>query len=435
MLLIYTSNITSRLEYIADTICTILGIASFELTTDINFYKNTTAWRLNYSATRITDDEIFIQPCGLLNQQEIKRHEIVCFEWKGLKAFYKTEGDIPFDIFSASFYLLSRYEEYLPHQLDEYGRFAHTASLAYRENFLQQPLINLWLQEFKQLLQQKFSSIHFQSPGFKYQPTYDIDIAYSYKGKGWMRNSGAFVKELAGGKWKQIRERVSFYMGFKKDPFDVYDWLNILHKRYQLTLVYFYLMAEEHQQYDKNISPYSDEMIRLVLHNSKKKYAAGIHPSWQSGETMSKLEKEIQCLQQLTGEDIKLSRQHYLRIRFPTTFNLLLANGITNEYSMGYGSINGFRASIANPYYWYDLATESEKQLLMHPFCFMDANACFEQHYTAEQAAKELQNYHDIVKAVNGELITIFHNHFLTEQPQWLPWRKMYEDFLRRNFG
>jgi hypothetical protein len=65
----------------------------------------------------------------------------------------------------------------------------------------------------------------------------------------------------------------------------------------------------------------------------------------------------------------------------------------------------------------------------------MEANSHFEQHYSVEQAGEELQCYHDTVKAVNGELITIFHNHFLTEEPKWLPWRKMYEAFLRKNFG
>jgi hypothetical protein len=65
----------------------------------------------------------------------------------------------------------------------------------------------------------------------------------------------------------------------------------------------------------------------------------------------------------------------------------------------------------------------------------MEASSYFEQKYTAEQAAEEIQYYHDIVKSVNGEFITLFHNHFLTQQPQWLPWRNMYEAFLKTNFG
>ena len=120
---------------------------------------------------------------------------------------------------------------------------------------------------------------------------------------------------------------------------------------------------------------------------------------------------------------------------FSETYRRLIGENITDDYSMGYGSINGFRASAASPFYWYDLKNEEKTSLLIHPFCYMEANSYFEQHLNAEQAAQELQDYHDVVRSVNGELITIFHNHFITEQKQWLPWRKMYVEFLQKNFS
>ena len=85
---------------------------------------------------------------SLLFENKITEQSIECFEVNGNKAFFKTEGDFPFDIFAASFYLFSRYEEYLPHQKDMYGRYAHENSLAFKESFLDQPLINIWLQTF-----------------------------------------------------------------------------------------------------------------------------------------------------------------------------------------------------------------------------------------------------------------------------------------------
>ncbi len=93
-----------------------------------------------------------------------------------------------------------------------------------------------------------------------------------------------------------------------------------------------------------------------------------------------------------------------------------------------------FRASVASPFSWYDLTHDNVTRLLIHPFCFMDANCIFEQHLTAQQAANELDQYYTAVKQVNGMLITIFHNHFLTEQPEWQPWRNMYEAFLDKYF-
>jgi hypothetical protein len=197
---------------------------------------------------------------------------------------------------------------------------------------------------------------------------------------------------------------------------------------------YFFLLAEKRKGYDKNLSPYTNAMQQLIKqHNTK--YDTSIHPSWQSGDDVNILRKEISLLENITGKPVTKSRQHYIRMTLPETYRLLIDNGIQEDYSMGYGSINGFRASVASSFYWYDLEKEQQTSLLIRPFCFMEANSYFEQHYTAEQAAKELQQYHDIVKSVEGELITIFHNHFVTEQKEWLPWRNMYAEFLKRNFG
>jgi len=146
------------------------------------------------------------------------------------------------------------------------------------------------------------------------------------------------------------------------------------------------------------------------------------------------LQWEKHKLVAIAQQPIQSARQHYIQFTLPYTFRCLLAAGITNDYSMGYGSINGFRASYTNSFYWYDVMREEQTALLLHPFCYMEANSFFEQGYSADQARAELQQYHDIVQSVNGQLITIFHNHFITEQPQWLAWRNMYADFLKANF-
>ena len=136
----------------------------------------------------------------------------------------------------------------------------------------------------------------------------------------------------------------------------------------------------------------------------------------------------------MMGKRVAQSRQHYIRMTLPQTYRLLIDAGIEQDYSMGYGSINGFRASAASPFYWYDLEHDKATHLLIHPFCYMDANAVFEEQLTPEQAANELEQYYTVVKQVNATFITIFHNHFLTEQAEWKPWRMLYEKFLSKHF-
>jgi hypothetical protein len=115
----------------------------------------------------------------------------------------------------------------------------------------------------------------------------------------------------------------------------------------------------------------------------------------------------------------------------PNTYHHLMDLGIREEYSMGYGSINGFRASIATPFYWYDLEQEKATNLLIHPFCFMDANAYYEQQLSAEQALAELRQYLQVIRSVGGTMSTIWHNHFLGTAPEFEGWRETYAQFVQ----
>src|SRR5690606_26090271 len=124
----------------------------------------------------------------------------------------------------------------------------------------------------------------------------------------------------------------------------------------------------------------------------------GIHPSYFSSSDESLIASEKSLLEKITSTNIASSRQHYLKFELPNTFRALINAGITDEYSMGFGTINGFRASTSHSFLWYDLAEEQTTVLRIHPFCYMDANSIFEQKFTADQIADELQQYYDVCK-------------------------------------
>ena len=53
---------------------------------------------------------------------------------------------------------------------------------------------------------------------------------------------------------------------------------------------------------------------------------------------------------------------------------------------MGYGAANGFRASIASSFYWYDLQAEKKTGLMLFPFCFMDSTSFYENQLSPKSA-------------------------------------------------
>ncbi len=422
MTIVFAQHITPRLEYIAKTI---FGTDTI-LTKDIHRFQNSSLQKINYSSTKFDNESLWIKPYGLLEQDSLEKQDCSCFEWNGQKVFFKAEGDIPFDFFSAAFYLLSRYEEYADdYKKDAYGNYHHENSLAFKNDFLHLPLINLWLNELNKQCQ-------FPIPNSKFQiiPTYDVDIAFAYKHHSFIRNIGGFIKDIL----KQrgtFKERLSVLLNYQKDPYNIFDWLEELHQQNQLKPIYFFLVAQQRSNFDKNAVYNSKGMIDLI-HSISKQNTIGIHPSFNSNANNIILKNEINFLQKEAKQTIIKSRQHYLQLSFSKTFESIINAGIKEDYTLGYGTNNGFRASYCKPFFWYNLKEEKQTDLLLHPFCYMDSNSIFEQKLTPETALEEMLQYYKIVKECNGEFIFIMHNHFLANQQQWKPWQNIYENFVNK---
>ncbi len=432
MIVLFTKNISARLAYIVQTILN----PDITITSDIDFYRAQEALKINYSASRILPEELHIKPCGLLEETDIQVKHWECISWNNLTAFCMVENaDIPFDIFAASFYLLSRYEEYLPHEKDEYGRYHHKNSLAFKHHFLDSPIINLWWIEldkiWKKRLQTSVSLL--KSTTFKFIPTYDIDVVYQCKGKSLSYNLLSLGASLLKLKIEDAKNKLQ-YLVKGKDAFDTFSWLDNEHKQHHLEPVYFLLTLLEKGVNDKNHFA-SNPALQELYQQLSTRYATGIHPSWQSGDTESLMEEEIDCLQSIINKPISLSRFHFLRFTLPDYYIKLIKLGIKEDFSMAYGSKNGFRASYANPFYWYDLHNENTTDLLIHPFSFMEATAHFSEHKTAAQALQQLSEQYDLVKSIHGEFITLFHNHFLVDNAEFRPWRNMYQTFLNNKYS
>lgn len=421
-LIVCCNNITPRLQYSCDLLLgSALGI-NFTIKTTIEEI-DAEAFILSYLPQHTNNNYFRITSHPLLFETGIHEQQINCFSWNKNKAFFQNEADdLGFDIFAASFYLITRYEEYLPHEQDNFGRYDHRESLAHRHGFLQLPLINIWLDYFAGLLQEKFPGLKKQRPAFKPVITYDIDMAWSYKHKGWLRNLGGVFKA-------QTRNRLKVLLGNKQDPFDCYAKLDELHEGLNLDIIYFFLMAKRRGKFDKNISPSQPAMQALIKRHAAK-YAIGLHPSWKSGDDEELLEEEHHLLQNISNEPITASRQHYIRMNLPATYRRLIAANIQSDYSMGYGSINGFRASYAGSFFWYDLEQEQTTSLRIFPFCYMDANSFYEQKQNPEHSLSEILHYLELCRNHKGLFITIFHNHFLGEDPIYEGWDDMHKAFI-----
>ena len=131
-------------------------------------------------------------------KQELAAKEIIVSEWKGLPVFFQTssDSDLPFDIFAASFFLVSRYEEYLEFQPDEYGRFPASSSLAFKNGFLGIPVVDLWAKEMAKAFLKKFQTLVFKRNEYKALLTIDTDQPFAYLGKNLFRSIGGLFRDI-----------------------------------------------------------------------------------------------------------------------------------------------------------------------------------------------------------------------------------------------
>ncbi len=434
--LIFSPIFSPRLQYILDFLSQYYGL-SFRLTNDeIHYRQASEITKINYSADPLLQGEIHIHPHPLLSEKHVAQVTIECFmkhtenlNRKTYPCFFKTGGDLEFDLLAATFFLITRYEEYLPHKRDALGRFSHQESIAFKNAFLHLPLINIWMEDFRKYLARTNAHFNPSKTSFTFYPTYDIDMAWSYLRKGWVRNTGGIFLSLLQRRMREAVDRIEVLLGKKADPLDAYQWMETLHESYRLKPCYFILVATQINSFDKNINVRKKEFRKLIRQLADK-YPVGLHPSWASGDRSSLIMKEKKTLEQITKCTLDASRQHYIRLKFPTTYQHLLNARVTHDYSMGYGTINGFRASITTPFYWYDLTKEVATKLLVHPFCFMDANSFYEQHQDAEKALEEMVRLYREIKAVDGTMITIWHNSFLGTGEEFRGWREVYEQFV-----
>ncbi|MBL7924890.1 MAG: hypothetical protein JNL88_11885, partial [Bacteroidia bacterium] len=142
-LLVYTTKKSPRLKYIFDLILGDLLGLDYHFTDKAGEFKNHDGPKFSYCDHQLTDEPFFFAS-RLLFEKGIEDQQINVFEWKGMPVFFGTHPKyiLPFDPFAASFYLVSRYEEYLPHIKDEHMRFSPQQSLAYQKNFLHKPMVN-----------------------------------------------------------------------------------------------------------------------------------------------------------------------------------------------------------------------------------------------------------------------------------------------------
>lgn len=431
MLLIYTHKITPRLTYAFKHIFTRILDIPISFTTKIEDFIAHDQLKITYTKQAL-QNEFFIRSYELLFEQGIGDVEINVQNWEGTPCFFPANNDksaLPFDIFATSFYLLSRYEEYVPHVKDEHGRYPVTESLAYKHKFLENPVVDVWAYKLLDALKKRFPEAEFRNSVFTFMPIVNVPIAYAYRKLGIMRTVGGTLRDLFNLKLGWVWQRYKVLFGFGKDPYDTFGDFIGLHETYGVNAIYFFLFAK-YATHDNNISVYSNS-FRALIKSVSDHSITSLMVSYAAFSDIDILKRERNRLSDLIHRPILRVRQHYNRISFPDSYRNLLDAEIMEDFTMGYHDHIGFRAGTCTPFYFYDIGMELQTPLKVTPVAATD-NA-LKGFGRSEEVLKKINELGDRVKSLNGTFILSLHNYTINEtDTAWKGWREIYIQILNK---
>jgi hypothetical protein len=423
MLLVYTHKITPRLRYVFKHICTrILGI-QVDFTTNVEEFIAHKSLKMSYTRQPL-GNEIFIRAHNLLFEQGLSDVDINVQDWEQTKCFFPTneKSSLPYDIFAASFYLLCRYEEYLPHVKDEYGRFTATESLALKSGFLKQPVVDIWAYKFKAVLQEQYKDFEFPIKTYTVQPIIDVPMAYYFKQKGLLRSIGGTLNDLIRLKFKRFYHRYLVMAGFKRDPYDTFKWIINKQKTSKYKFIVFFLIGD-FSTYDKNINVNRKKFVSLI--KSVADYCkVGLKASYFALHDFEILKKEKKKMESIVNYELEASRNSFSKINLPESYRNLIELEIKEDYTMGYLNQVGFRAGTCTPFLFYDLDYEVQTPLLINSFHCIDYALLKINSFLDKK--EELQRVIEQVKQVNGTFTPIFHNYSFGDDERWKGFRDLF---------
>ena len=440
MLLIFVADDQSpRLLYILNEILFKRLQITYTVTDNYDYFMRSHMPKINYSSSYIPNC-VNIPAHTLLYQENIRKIEIevtpnekfqytffnIPFNFS--KLIETPKQQIPFDIFSASFYLLSRYEEYIVPKFDIHNRFKAEESLAYKHHFLQMPLVDIWAIELGNIIQKQYPEINYTLSEYHEIHSFDIDFAYKYKGLSKFR----FYKKALGNMLRfNFTELIKMFDKSLVDEYDTYNFIFEELEKQKTASKFFFLVAEKTGQHDKNLLPTSPDYQQLIKHIISK-FPIGVHPSYHASTIKPMLQNEKDILSKISNQPIENSRFHFLKFKLPNSYNYLIESNILNDYSMAYANKIGFRASTCKGFNFYNLSENKATSLQVFSPCIMDVTIKNFEEFSPNEATETINKMKQAVKNVNGTFISIWHNSNLSNSVEWKDWKAVWLKMIAR---
>lgn len=337
------------------------------------------------------------------------------------------------DIFASIFFMLTRWEEYVNRTRDVHNRFPATASLAYKWNFLQRPIVNEYLEMLKNMLLAMGFNGEFKSREYRLILTHDIDHIYAWD------SFGKFLSNLLRDLIKRtsidnffytLYRYINFQLGKELDPYDTYDYIMDLSESIGLKS-YFFFMGEGVTKHDNSYRSSSKEAKAIVENILRRGHFVGIHPSYNAYNDLKQFKREKEELERNFNTSIRFGREHYLRFELPTTWQIWEDSGMDWESTLAYADEDGFRCGVCYEFHVFNILRREQLQLKERPLLFMDANGV--EKFSPQRMEEVIYQLICQVERYRGDFVLLWHNSSYNTI-KWKKFKRVYESIIDYHF-
>ncbi|WP_434290100.1 polysaccharide deacetylase family protein [Clostridium botulinum] len=459
MTYIYYNNNSfyKQIEYVFSTIFNILGIKIKYLKT-IQEVTDEYGIVINYSDEILhIENVINIKPSYLFKDMYLKIESMPRLPLKKYKDFpviYCANEDEPYvinngnniitniDIVQSIFFMLTRYEEVLlwdEVEKDIYGRFPAKESLAYKEGFLNLPIVNEYIEWLWQWIDSFNLGDKRRNLWGKYDfaacLTHDVDMPfkYIYPLKKDIQNLKVKKASLA---YRDIFLHALSAIDYKKDPFYTFDYIRKIEKKYNFTSS-FYFMTGGTSNYENFYSIDDERVLHLMDILYSQNCEVGYHYSFNSYNDFSQRKKEKDLLDKHIPDKIYGGRNHYLRFKAPESWRISEKIGILYDTTLSYADYDGFRCGIAMPFKPFDISENRELDIYEIPLIVMEGTLKDRKYMNLniKDAINEIKGKIDTVRKYKGVFTFLWHNSSFDKE-NWNEWKTVFEntmEYLAKN--
>lgn len=406
MLLVYTQKITPRIDYIFKQICVNMLGMEISFTSEIEKFISHNKPKLSYGKVPL-GSELFFEAADLLFERDIESPSIEVSKWGNTKGFFPTseKSALPYDIFAAAFYLITRYEEYLPYKSDEFGSFPVDQSLAFENDFLEQPIIDIWAEIFLNTVLMSFPKLNYQKNAYKVNTLIEAKQPFAYANQELVNTVVGYIKEI--GQWKinEVVTRSQTLLGLKPDPYDTFSWVIQNTKMAEKQLIVFFMLGDTDvilERQNTN-SPRFHQRIKFIGDYEE----LGLIFSKAAINDHQIMKEEKSRMEAISHRPVQSSMFVDNTLKLPNAYRGLIQLEIEKDYSMVYRNAIGYRAGTCSEFLFYDLEHEVKTPLTISPVAISTQAL---KQYDSDKVERLVQDFYEESANLGGKLNFIFSN-------------------------